>query len=408
VHVLVYEQQHTGHFYQCVQPLLGPLAAIASRLTLAVTEQGPGSAEFREHLAPTLAALGGAVRVETRIALPRPGMRWADRPRELRILRSVLADLRPDYLLVPTGDVLTSAHALYTLSGRRALPRGVRGEAIMHTGPGAAVSARHRAKRAVFSATHALSAWDRVHFINQLACELERRNPLLGSRAVALPYPIWPAPGVSKAEARARLGLPEDGALVVATGFLDGRKAVGELMDAFAGASREPTDRLLLAGPLDAPYAHQLETRHAALLRSGHIVATRRYHQRDEFDAALAAADVVAAPYPGFDGLSSVVLSAVSAGRPVLTDRHGWSGEMNRRYGLGWTADTRSTPELSATLARALREAPAYTQNARTRRMIEWHRPENYAATFLQRVRALAGAPPDPPIPWESVAAAGP
>jgi glycosyltransferase involved in cell wall biosynthesis len=332
-------------------------------------------------------------------------MRWADRPHELRTLRGVLQDLRPEYLLVPTGDVQTSAHALYTLTARRALPGGLRGEAIMHTGPGHAGSLRHRAKRAVFTASHALSAWDRVHFINQFAWEHERRNPLLRARAVALPYPIWPAPALDKAAARRRLGLPEDGALLVITGFLDGRKAVGELMDAFAGAPRAPTDRLLLAGPLDNRYAHVLDTRHAGLLRSGHIIATRRYHHREEFAAALAAADAVAAPYPGFDGLSSVVLSAVAAGKPVLTDGHGWSGEMNRRYGFGWTADTRNTDDLSRAVALALREAPGRAPGAGARRMIAWHRPENYAAVFLERLRSLAGAPAVPVEHWESVAA---
>jgi glycosyltransferase involved in cell wall biosynthesis len=406
VHVLIYEQQHAGHFYQCVQPLLRPLLGMASRVTLAVTEKGVASTEFGEHLTPTLRELGNRVTVAPVIPPARPGMRWADRPHELRVLRGVLGELRPDYVLCPTGDVQTSGMALWTLTGRRALPRGIRGEAAMHTGAGHVYSARHWAKRAVFTTTHVLSAWDRVHFINPFAYDMLRRGPLLRGRAAALPYPVWPAPPLGTTEARRRLGLPEDGRLIVATGFLDGRKAVGELMDAFASATRADNDRLLLAGPLDRRYEQVLDTKHAGLLRSGRIIATRRYHLREEFTAAVAAADVVAAPYPDFDGISSVVLVGAAAGKPVLTDHRGWSGEANRRFGLGWAADVRDPGAFSATISRALGECAAYTQGPAVRSLVEWHSPENYTASFLQRLRGITGIKGPEPRRWESVTAA--
>jgi glycosyltransferase involved in cell wall biosynthesis len=405
VRVVIYEQQHSGHFYQCVSPLLAPLCEMAAEVTVAITPAGLASQQYRDFLEPWLSGLGN-VTVWPRVPEARPGMRWKDRVHEHRVFRRTIRELRADYVLAPSADVQTTAMGLWRLAGLGALPRGLRGEGAMHCGPGAGGGAKLTLKRFVYRATHAMSGWDRVHYINPLQYEdVARGGGGMAKRAAALPYPVKPAERLDQERCRRRLGVPVDGRLLVAPGYLDRRKGIAQLLGAFGEIARDPElgdVRLLLAGAMDAPYRSLLEREHSGLVRGGRVIAMGRYLDDDEFAAAISAADVVCAPYPGFDGVSSIALIGAAAGKPVVTDRSGWCGAAVERFGLGWSCDVNDPGSFSGALARAARECDSFSHDERAQRLLEFHRPENYAESLLGSLRSVCGRPPSRTLrTWE-------
>jgi glycosyltransferase involved in cell wall biosynthesis len=121
----------------------------------------------------------------------------------------------------------------------------------------------------------------------------------------------------SRAEARGRLGLPVEGALLVCPGFLHPDKGIESAVDAFAAAG---AGRLYIVGSVkdrtarNLAYAADLRV-HAS--RTPGVELVERYLNDDEFDLWIAAADVVVLPY--LRSWSSGALARAQAiGTPVI------------------------------------------------------------------------------------------
>ncbi len=120
---------------------------------------------------------------------------------------------------------------------------------------------------------------------------------------------------VPAAEARAGLGLPEDGRALLLFGRLGAYKGGADLLRAFAAAGA-PDLRLLIAGkqvePLGAPLAALPPQARARVhvLRDGFV-------PEGEVEPLFAAADAAALPYRAILTSGSALL-ALSLGRPVL------------------------------------------------------------------------------------------
>jgi glycosyltransferase involved in cell wall biosynthesis len=153
---------------------------------------------------------------------------------------------------------------------------------------------------------------------------------------------------IGQAEARRRLGLPDDARVVAFLGWVRAYKGVTELVEAF-GRVDDPSLRLVIAGrALDEAYAARLRELVAADPR---VHLALGFVPDDEVQVYLRAADVVAAPFLEILTSGSVLL-AMSFGRAVIAPRRGCVVEtLDEAGGLLYEPDDPSG------LERALRAA---------------------------------------------------
>jgi len=133
---------------------------------------------------------------------------------------------------------------------------------------------------------------------------------------------------LSQARARAGLGLPPRGAVLLHPGSAGRRKGLGMLLRAYArldasdrqGAG-EPPPFLYRVGPneLKPDERRQLDR----MIERGRALATERFVPTAELADAFAACDWVAMPYRRFRHSSGILVNAAAAGRPVLAPDYG-------------------------------------------------------------------------------------
>lgn len=188
--------------------------------------------------------------------------------------------------------------------------------------------------------------------------------------------------------ARAALGLPTDGRLLVFVGTLAEQKGVRELLDAWKTLRAEGGPPLHLAmvgnGPLRGEIARAVafaESDHGA--RRGLLFAPGAI-PLDRVALHLGAADVFTLPSHR-EGTPNVVLEALASGRPVVASRVGGIPDVITHGSTGLLVPARSAPEL----ARALREA---LNRAWDERAIEAAAPPSWqeSASRLHLLLALA------------------
>lgn len=399
--VLVHEQHHIGHHYNYLRHLLPRLADLVEEVVVAITPEGQRSEEFQTFLAPLEGRLSFAPILPEADARTPLRERW----RLHRTLRHTVKQLKPDYVLAPTGDSYSTVMGLYRLAGVGGLPGRVPAEVGIHFGLGAAArTGGERLRDHVRAWGLLLAGWRRVHFVNLLYHEhVQAQGGTLATRSLLLPDPVAPNPRLSKVDSRLRLGIPEQGRYVGLAAMLDRRKAIGPFVAAFRAAA-QPGDRLLLAGQLHPAHLELLQREHSDLIRQERVVLVNRFLSLHEFQAALTALDVVCTPYPGFGHLSGTLLHGVAAGRPILANDFGWSRAMVRRFELGWTCDVLDHPAFVATLRTALAQAEQYREAEPIRRLLAFHAPSNFAESWLTGLRELRHAPPSAELrPWSWV-----
>jgi glycosyltransferase involved in cell wall biosynthesis len=124
---------------------------------------------------------------------------------------------------------------------------------------------------------------------------------------------------VTRAEARARLGLAEESRVVAFVGWVREYKGVAELIEAFARV-KEPSLRLVIAGrAVDETYAARLRELASVDPR---VRLELGFVPDEDLQVYLRAADVVAAPFLEIFTSGSVLL-AMSFGRAVIAPRRG-------------------------------------------------------------------------------------
>lgn len=401
--ILVYQHFHPGHHLSFVGHLLPALGELGAEVVVALTEEGLASQEFEQFLA--------AHREWVRFDASLPP--WRDRVtrnRRLQMhldLRNEIRRCRPDYVLVPSGDQHTIMMGLFHLTGLGGLPGGRPGEVGIHWGRGhGATTPKERVKDVVDWLKLALAGWDQVHVANPLFYEqILARGGLLADRATLMPCPVSAGPSADRLDSRRALGLPIDGRLITIAGAIDHRKAVPEVLRAFRAAVLPPNDRILVAGAIHPAHRRTIERDFADLVRTDRVLLIDRFLTSAEYRLALASADVVCAPYPRFTAVSAVLLEGLAAGRPVLANEQGWCGEMVRRFQSGWSCDIEDPEALARTLRTAFEGCHAYQPTAATERLVAFHSPDNFGASWVRRLRTLLGLPPS--AAWRSWADVG-
>lgn len=389
--VLLYEQWFNGHHYHYLHHMLPRLVELVDEVVVAVTLAGRESVEFQTLLAP----FADRVVIDAGVPPANQGMALRDRPQIYRNLRATIERLRPDYVLVPSGDGQTTAMGPYRALGRGGLPGSVPGEVgILYALGAGRVTAKDRAKDLFYETSWRLSSWKKFHFNNMLVYEsVLAGGGSLARRAALFPHPIPRNPRAGKAESRRLLGLPEDGRYIGLVAVIDRRKAIDRLLEAFKAGTSRPDDRLLLAGPLCTEFATLIERDYADMVKSGRILLIDRFIDIHEADVVHSALDIVCTPYPRFGHVSSALLHGVAAGRPVLANDFGWPRSLVRRFQLGWLCDVLDPEAFTRTIREAFDRCEDYRETEGTRRLLDFHTPENYAESWLVRLREVMGRP---------------
>jgi glycosyltransferase involved in cell wall biosynthesis len=398
--VLLFEQEFRGHALFYLGHLIPSLADLVDEVIVAITPRARDSVEFRAYLAP----LADRVDIQPVVPVADSSMRLGSRGELLSNLRRAVRRFEPDYVLVPSGDGQTSFMGLYSILTGKGLPGGVPGEVGIHYGYGpVAAGFKDALKDRFYAATQRLSDWRRIHYASAIFYEWTRsRGGSLARRAELLPDPVPANPRIGKAECRRLLGIPADGRYIGLAAELDRRKGIDRLLAAFRSAAG-PHNRLLLAGRLDDEYKEKLDNEYQDLIDRDGILLMDRYIDRPTAHLVFGALDVVCVPHPRHGPLSATLLHGVAAGRPVLTNDFGWMASMVRRFGFGWSCDVLDADAYSRMIRSALDRCEEYRESEATRRLLEFHAPENFAASWLEGIResmGLAGCPGLKTWPW--------
>jgi glycosyltransferase involved in cell wall biosynthesis len=396
MHVVLFEPNAHGHRYTHIRRLAPTIAGLGVRLTLVTARESLATAEFKAQIEP----LGSTLNIEAGRSYPigegttylraaAAGLRWTAR------------HLRPDHLYVPYADGTIQIVGARRLVGTFGIPASVEIEGLMMRGEFAYPKRRTpliRLRHETWLTCTAAAPFRTIHHMDPLIAEaLAARRSSLRPRVRLIADPVEAFTPTTPAEARRRLGIPEDGRYIGCVGYQDTRKGIDLLIRAFLQARVSPTDRLLLAGGQEAQVRALLdEPEPQAAIRQGRIVLIKRYISDEELMLGIAAMDVVATPYPpdrAHVGSSSIVIHAASQGRPVLGTDSGWVGHTIRRFGLGWTCGVNDPGEFAGAIRSALESAGSYRPGEASRRFSEFHRPENFVSGFCRRLRERLGAP---------------
>lgn len=230
---------------------------------------------------------------------------------------------------------------------------------------------------------------DRIHVLSPDTPDLvanlyvldPRRTVLIEHSSYLGQYPD----GVSRADARAELGLDPDAKVIVAVGGIRPYKGLDRLLDAFEAIADDDT-RLLVAGqPRAGEFADQLRRRCEANPR---VIAHFARVPDDELQVWLHAADVAALPYLDILNSGGYWL-AVTFGLPVVAPRAGtlahFDGEPHvRLFDLG------SQESLQGTLEQALQDFVGDdAARGSARAVAQLRSPQRMAAEYATFVRGL-------------------
>jgi len=395
--VLLHEPRHEGHFYRYLRYLAPTLRDAGLDVVVALSATGIESKEFQTHLGDI-----GGVAFSPMLLGAAPRDLPADRFRTAWELRKVVLATRADYALIPSGDAICWGLGAAGAIGLRS--RGFEAEIGIHHGLGAAqANAIDTFKDDVRRWLLRLGRFNRVHLVNTLFYEYlvqdKRMDP---NRFTLMPDPIPPMVRRSLESSRRWLGLPEQGRYVGLVGSIDQRKAVGPMLRAFERI-RQEGDGVLIAGKVDRIHRHVIDTHFQHLIDEGALFVHDGFLERSHFEHALSAVDIVCTPYPGFQHLSGMLLHALAAGRPVVAGHEGWTGAMIRRFEVGWSCDLLNSSELERTLRNALDESVNYRESLATKRLLEFHSPDNFANSWVSGIQSLLRLQERPQHSWSWV-----
>lgn len=178
----------------------------------------------------------------------------------------------------------------------------------------------------------------RYFTINPLFSDYAGRHTGRFNKVCYLPDPAPDWPIVSAQTARAHFGLPDDHRKVVMCfGAITLRKSIDRLLD--AAADRDIY--VLLVGCIDSDVAGLLRMAAAdKIRREGRLFVFDRYASARDEQCAYGAADLVWAVYKDFPHMSSVIVAALHAGKPFMTQPDGVMGHFSASLGLPtWSLD---------------------------------------------------------------------
>jgi hypothetical protein len=395
VHIAIFEPNAGGHHYTYIKRLLPVVAGLGQRVTFVTSPEGLASPQY----AAQIKSVEHLCAIDSSIQLSRSGPAVANLTGWATDLRRIAIDLAADHVLMPYADGTIQMVGLQRMTGRFSLPASLELEGLMMRGSFAynRPTLREALRARVWLALTSAAPFRTVHHTDPIVVRaLQRRAPGLWHRTRIIPDPVERFDPPSRAEARGRLGIREDGRYIGCVGYMDRRKGIDRLIRAFLAARLGHPDRLLLAGEQEPAIREMLVDEAADAVREGRIIILERYISDEEFRLSVAAMDVVCTPYPpgaGHSGSSSIVIHAAGQERPVLGSASGWIGDTIERFGLGRVCDVMDMVAFAAAISASFDASPDYRITEGGRRFVEFHRPENFAECFTRRLRERLNLP---------------
>ena len=154
------------------------------------------------------------------------------------------------------------------------------------------------------------------------------------------PIKSYAIPAEARAAFQVKHGIPTDKRVYLNFGFLDDRKGIEVFLKACG--QLPPSEHahmcLVLAGPIAPAYLPQIE-KAIAQIPSLQVISLFGYLPAQEVQMCFELADVVLMLYQGHTGMSSVLVRAAMAGKPMLGTELGMIGELIRARELGVAVD---------------------------------------------------------------------
>ena len=403
--VMVYEPTESGHRFAYLAHLLPAMHQLGLDTVLVTTKEAHESIPFSKHLAKHegLFDVDAWFHRPTHSSGNYPIYELAD------YFEKSLERLRPDHCFLPCGDGISQIIGGRRLFGSKSLAREIDTETLHFSGRFGYPMASwpQRLKRWAARQTIYRAPWSRFYHLDafQLAA-LCKGNPEFARRSFVMPDPIEAPPQMTKSEARSAMMLPDDGRFIGCAGGINLRKGIDLLLRAFLAARPrlEPSDRILLAGPVDEGMWQIIKSEFQSLVDADQLVLLDRYLSVEEMAQSMIAMDLVCTPYPKHPGSSSIVIRATAVERPLLAADVNWLGRTVQQLGLGWVCDVCNPTEFANHIVAGLAEARDYRCSKAARKFVEFHSGENFSATWLARVREKLNLQPDEQrVPWEAV-----
>jgi glycosyltransferase involved in cell wall biosynthesis len=392
--VLIIEQTYNGgHYLNYVRYLVQAFAPLRCEIVVAVPNRAPESAQFKMYLAPHRS------RFRLEFIPPRDDTisKWRMTLANARAFRALIARVKPDAVYVPTLDryifsirdgMAQSLAWWLALRPRLSQPHC---EALV-LGLPAAYGMSHRSPFIDKMLVRTLP-FDVVHYIDPVSFEWvsKKVGGKAGRRARIIADPVEPLPLPTQSEARAMLHLPEHKKLIMSVGWQDRRKGIDYLIRACAQWHPAQPASIVLAGPL-SPQIRELVTReYRYLLEDERLIVLDQYLSKEEINACCVAGDLIAVPSRPQPHPSSIVLHAVSAGKMVLAPDSGWFAYMVPKFSLGRLCNPEDPEVLAEALDLALHEAESYKLSAAAKRLVEFHRSENFVIQWRRELGRIMG-----------------
>jgi glycosyltransferase involved in cell wall biosynthesis len=384
--VLIIEQASDGgHYLNYVQYLVKAFAPLGCEIVVAVPNTVPESAQFKIYLSPHQSRF----RLEFIPSRNETISRWRMIQTYARVFCELIDRVKPDAVYVPTLERMAQSLAWWLALRWSRLPRP-HCEAIL-LGLWAAYGMRRRP----FLTRVALRAmpFDVVHYIDPVTFGWVLRY--VGGKAARKARftadPIEPLSLPTRSKACAMLGLPEHKKLIMSIGLQDHRKGVDYLISACARWQPAEPASIVLAGMLSAQIRQLVTNEYRHLVDDGRLIVLDRYLSIEDFYACFAAGDLIATPYRPQPHSSAIVLHAATAGKMVLAANRGWFAYMVPRFSLGRLCDPQDPDLLAETLDPALREAEGYKLSAAAKRLVQFHRSENFVLQCRRELSRIMG-----------------
>lgn len=182
--------------------------------------------------------------------------------------------------------------------------------------------------------------------------------------AIPLPDPVekHDYADLAAAQLRQELGIEPGRKILLLFGEISQRKGIYPIL---AAVQALPTDVgrqicLLVAGPIEPTEQAVIQ---AALDRlaaspSVQLVTRIQYVKGREVQRYFAVADVILALYQRHVGMSSILVHAAAAEKPVLASNYGLLGELVQRHRLGLVVDSESHTAIEASISACLNQSP--------------------------------------------------
>jgi glycosyltransferase involved in cell wall biosynthesis len=392
--VLIIEQASDGgHYLNSVQHLVQAFAPLGCEIVVAVPNTVPESAQFKIYLAPHQSRF----RLEFIPSRDETITKWGLTLANARAFRALIARVKPDAVYVPTLD----QHAFSIRGGmaqslawwlalRPRLSR-LHCEALLMGLP-AAYGMTHRSPFVNKMLVRTLP-FDVVHYIDPVAFEwvLSKVGGKTGRKARFIADPVEPLSLPTRSKARAMLRLPEDKKLIMSIGLQERRKGADYLIRACARWQPAEPASIVLAGKLSPEIRQMVTNEYQHVVGEGRLIVLDQYLSKEDFYACFAAGDLIATPYRPQPHPSHIALHAATAGKMVLAANSGWLAYMVPKFSLGRLCDPQDPEGFAKALDLALHEAKAYKLSAAAKRLVEFHRSENFVLEWRRELSRIMG-----------------